>query len=58
MKSFSLTHLADHVLLRELHALVTQDRATTAALLAHIAEVDEHKPYLPAARSSARQPVE
>ena len=52
MKSFSLTHLADHVLLRELHALVTQDHATTAALLAHVGEVDERKLYLAKAYSS------
>src|SRR5690242_15066934 len=52
MKSYSVTHLADHVLLRELAALVTQDRATTAALLAHLAEVDERKLYRPAAYDS------
>ena len=52
MKSYSLTHLADQTLLRELAALVSQDRATTAALLAHVAEVDERKLYLPAAYTS------
>ena len=52
MTSYSLSHLADHILLRELAALVTQDRATTAALLAHLAEVDERKLYLPAAYPS------
>jgi hypothetical protein len=52
MTCFSLSLLADHILLRELAVLVTQDRATTAALLAHIAEVDERRLYLPAACSS------
>jgi hypothetical protein len=52
MKGFSLSHLADHVLLDNLHALVVRDRGTTAELLAHIAEVDARKLYLPAAFSS------
>ena len=52
MKCYSLSHLADHVLLRELAVLVTQDRVTTAALLAHLAEVDDRKLYLPAAHAS------
>jgi 5-methylcytosine-specific restriction endonuclease McrA len=52
MKCYALTHLADATLLRELVSLVAQDRATTAALLAHIAEVDARKLYLPAACSS------
>jgi 5-methylcytosine-specific restriction endonuclease McrA len=52
MKSYVLKHLADSTLLRDLAALVSQDRATTAALLAHIAEVDDRKLYLPAACSS------
>jgi hypothetical protein len=46
---YHLSHLTDRDLLRDLAALVTQDRATTAALLAHLAEVDERKLYLPAA---------
>jgi hypothetical protein len=40
MPSYSRSHLADHVLLRTLTAVVTQDRVTTAELLALIAEVD------------------
>ena len=52
MKCYLLSHLADHVLLRDLARLVTQDRATTAALLAHLAEVDERKLYVRAAYSS------
>lgn len=52
MKSFSLSHLSDPALLRSTAALVAQDRATTAALLAHLAEVDARKLYLPAAYPS------
>src|SRR5213592_3725183 len=52
MDSYSLTHLADGTLLRDLAALVAQDRTTTAALLAHIAEVDARRLYLPAAHPS------
>ena len=52
MNSYSLAHLSDCLLLRQLIALVVRDRATTAAMLAHIAEVDERKLYLPAAYPS------
>jgi 5-methylcytosine-specific restriction endonuclease McrA len=52
MPSYSLGHLKNHVLLRDLAALVTQDRATTATLLAHIAEVDARRLYADAAYSS------
>ena len=52
MSSYCLSHLSDPVLLRALAALVAQDRATTAALLAHLAEVDARKLYLPAAYPS------
>jgi hypothetical protein len=48
VKSYSLSHLADQTLLRDLAALVARDRATTAALLAHLAEVDARRLYLPA----------
>ena len=48
MTSYSLSHLSDQTLLRDLAALVAKDRATTATLLAHIAEVDERRLYLPA----------
>ena len=50
--SHSLTHLADHVLLRDLATLVAQDRTTTAAMLAHLAEVDARKLFLPKGYSS------
>ena len=49
---YSLTHLADQVLLSSLATLVSRDRANTAVLLAHIAEVDERRLYLPAAYPS------
>ena len=52
MKPYSLSHLADHVLLRDLATLVSQDRVTAAAMLAHLAEVDARKLYLPAAYPS------
>ena len=52
MKAYSLTHLADSTLLQHLAALVARDRATTAELLAHIAEVDARKLYLPEAYPS------
>ena len=44
MNAYTLSHLSDSVLLRQLTALIARDRATTAALLAHIAEVDDRKP--------------
>ncbi len=52
MRRYSLSHLADHVLLRDLNALLHQERTTTATLLAHLAEVDARKLYLPAAYPS------
>ena len=52
MESYCLSHLSDPALVRDLTALVARDRATTAALLAHLAEVDERKLYLPDAQPS------
>jgi hypothetical protein len=52
MRAYSLSHLSDQALLADLAVLVTADRQTTAALLAHIAEVDARELYLPAACSS------
>ena len=48
MHDYSLAHLADAVLLRQLTSLVHQDRASTATLLAHLAEVDTRRLYAPA----------
>ena len=52
MNRYSLGHVPDPALLRGLRALVAQDRATTAMLLAHLAEVDARKLYVPAAHPS------
>jgi hypothetical protein len=48
MQSYSLIHVEDAVLLRDLVSLAAQDRLTTAMLLAHIAEVDARKLFAPA----------
>lgn len=48
MHAYALFHLSDAVLLRDLAALAVQDRRTTASLLAHIAEVDARRLYVPA----------
>lgn len=52
MPGFSLGHLANHVLLRDLTALVRQDRKTTATLIAHLAEVDRRRLYADAGYGS------
>jgi len=52
VSAYSLSHIPDPVLLRDLAALVARDRATTATLLAHLAEVDARRLYLPAAHPS------
>ena len=52
MKSYTLSHLADQALLSSLSSIVARDRATTAALLAHLSEVEERRLYLPAAHPS------
>ena len=49
---YALSHLSDHTLLHDLATWVSQDRRTTADMLAHIAEVDVRKLYLPAAYPS------
>ena len=52
MHDYTLTHRIDADLLRDLIALVAQARATTATLLAHLAEVDARRLYLPAGHTS------
>lgn len=52
MHAYALDHIPDNTLLADLAALVATDRRTTAALLAHIAEVDARELFLPAACSS------
>ena len=49
---FTLRHLSDDTLLADLAALVATDRQTTAALLAHLAEVEHRQLHLRAACSS------
>jgi len=48
MRALALTHRSDGSLLRHLSALVAQDRRLTASVLAHLAEVDARRLYLPA----------
>jgi len=52
VRTYSLSHLPDPVLLRDLTALVARDRAVTAALLAHLTEVDARRLYAPAGHPS------
>ena len=52
MQNYSLTHVSDVVLLRDLAELIARDRLTTAEILAHIAEVDARRLYAPAGYSS------
>ena len=52
MRQYTLDHLSDAVLLRQLSELVARDRKTTAELLAHIAEVDDRRLYAEAGRPS------
>jgi hypothetical protein len=46
MNTYTLTHVSDEALIRNLADLIRRDRVTTAALLAHIAEVDARRIYL------------
>lgn len=52
MRAYILEQLADDDLLRALAGLVSHERTTTATMLAHIAEVDARRLYLPAGHSS------
>ncbi|HXJ69140.1 MAG TPA: hypothetical protein VNM39_09550 [Verrucomicrobiae bacterium] len=52
MNRFSLTHLSNEVLRRELATKAARENEATAGLLAHIAEFDERKLYLPEAYES------
>jgi hypothetical protein len=45
MSRYSLTHLPDSTLLRDLRSLLAQDRQTTALLIAHLGEVDARRLY-------------
>jgi len=48
MSRYTLGHLPDQTLLSGLRSLVSQDRATTALLVAHLGEVDARRLYAPA----------
>jgi hypothetical protein len=48
MHTYSLSHLSDYVLIRELAEFAGNERCATAGLLARIAEVDARRLYLPA----------
>ena len=52
MTSYSRSHVADRALLSHAAGLVGQQCATTAELLANLAEIDLRKLYLPAAYPS------
>ena len=52
MNHYSLTHVPDPVLLRDLRSLLARERATTAELLAHLAEVDNRRLYAVAGHPS------
>ena len=52
MNRYSLTHVDDQALLGNLKALVAHGCSNTADVVAHIAEVDARKLYLPAAYPS------
>src|SRR5262249_21390518 len=45
---YSVSHLSNELLARDLKSFFTRDHETTAALLARIAEFDDRKLYLPA----------
>ncbi|HEY2954808.1 MAG TPA: hypothetical protein VGK89_06130 [Candidatus Eisenbacteria bacterium] len=49
MSAYSLSHLDDRTLLSGLATSVSRERGATAEALAHIAEVDARRLYLPAA---------
>jgi len=52
MASYSLSHMSDTNLLHQLEECFSKERASTALLLAHIAEVETRKLFLPGGYSS------
>ncbi len=48
MRTFDLSRVGDAALVRELNSLLGQERAALAAVLAHVAEIDARRLYLPA----------
>ena len=47
MSAYSLSHLSNRKLLRDLVAFIAQDRTAAAALLAHLAEADARRLDVP-----------
>lgn len=52
MHDYTLAHVRDDVLLRDLAALIDQERVTIATVLVHIAEVDARRLYIPGGHPS------
>jgi hypothetical protein len=52
MNRYSLTHVSDSILLRDLRSLLARERAATAELLAHLAELDDRRLYAAAGHPS------
>jgi hypothetical protein len=52
MRDYSLAHLTDDTLLRDLTALIVRERTSIAEILAHIAEVDDRRLFAPRGYSS------
>lgn len=52
MRAYRLEHLSDHDLIVGLDHLVAKERGVTTCVLAHMAEVDARKLYLPAGYAS------
>ena len=52
MRDYSLSHVSDAVLVRDLSAIVSRERVTIAEVLAHIGEIDARKLYASAGYSS------
>src|SRR6476661_8014027 len=52
MRAYSLSHLCDAELKSDLTSAIARDRTSTAWVLAHIAEFDARRLYLPAAYPS------
>ena len=52
MRTDALSQLSDADLGRSLEAIISRDRTTTADVLAHIAEFDARRLYLPAGFAS------
>jgi hypothetical protein len=52
VKSYTLSHLTDAALLRDLDTRLAWHHGSTASLVAHLAEVDARRLYLPAGYSS------